>query len=190
MIAAAVPRAAIGNTLPILFPDTALSADRYRAHAPLWLADLCSIALDYVARQKVQSTHLNWYIVEQLSVVPAEVYARRFGSKIAAEIIREDVLHLTYTAHDMAAFARDQGYDGPPFRWDDEDRLRRRARLDAVFFHLFGLDREAADYILGTFPIVRREEEQRYAGRFRSRDLILGYMAALAAGAPDAAVAG
>ena len=43
--------------------------------------------------------------------------------------------------------------------------------------------------MLGTFPIVRREEEARW-GRFRSRDLILGYMAALAAGAPDAAVAG
>jgi hypothetical protein len=52
-----------------------------------------------------------------------------------------DVLHLTYTAHEMAPFARDQGYDGPPFRWDEEDRLRRRARLDAVFFQLYGLDR-------------------------------------------------
>jgi hypothetical protein len=43
--------------------------------------------------------------------------------------------------------------------------------------------------VLGTFPIVKREEEERWS-RFRSRDLILGYMAALAAGAPDAAVAG
>jgi hypothetical protein len=72
----------------------------------------------------------------------------------------------------------------------EEDRLRRRARLDAVFFHLYSLDRNAAEYILGTFPIVRREEEQRWNGRFRSRDLILGYMNALAAGAPDAPVDG
>jgi hypothetical protein len=89
----------------------------------------------------------------------------------------------------MAAFARGQGYDGPPFRWDEEDRLRRRARLDALFFHLYGLDLAAADFVLGTFPIVKREEEERW-GRFRSRDLTLGYMAALAAGAPDAEVAG
>ena len=90
----------------------------------------------------------------------------------------------------MAAFARDQGYDGPPFAWDEEDRLRRRARLDAVFFHLYGVNRDDAEYILSTFPIVKREDEQSYQGRFRSRDLILAYMAALAAGAPDAPLAG
>jgi hypothetical protein len=35
--------------------------------------------------------------------------------------------------------------------------------------------------VLGTFAIVEREESARFAGRFRCRDLILGYMAALAA---------
>lgn len=153
------------------------------------LANLNALALDFVARQKVHGTTLNLFIVEQLPIVAADHYRVRFGVRTAAEIIREDVLHLTYTAHDIAAFASDQGFDGPPFRWDDEDRLRRRARLDALFFYLYGLDREAANYILGTFPIVRREEEERW-GRFRSRDLILGYIAALNAGVPDADVAG
>jgi hypothetical protein len=128
--------------------------------------------------------------MEQLPIIPQRPYTRRFGPRTAEDIIREDVLHLTYTANDMAPFARDQGYQGPPFPWDEEDRLRRRARLDAVFFHLYGLDRDEANYVLSTFPIVKREEEERYKGRFRSRDLILGYMAALAAGAPDANVAG
>ena len=45
-------------------------------------------------------------------------------------------------------------------------------RKDALFFLLYGLDRDAARYILSTFPIVREEEEARYQGRFRSRDLI------------------
>jgi hypothetical protein len=189
MIAALVPTSAMGNTLPVLLPEDSANTEQYQSCAALWLGNLCSLVLDYVARQKVQGQHLNWYIVEQLPVVPTDCYARRFGRRTAAEIIRDDVLHLTYTAHDMAGFARDQGYDGPPFRWDEDDRLRRRARLDALFFHLYGLEREDADYVLGTFPIVRREEEARW-GRFRSRDLILGYMAALAAGVPDAAVAG
>jgi hypothetical protein len=189
MIAAFVPATALGNTLPAILPDMPHSSGIYRSNAAVWLGNLNSLIFDYVARQKVQGQHLNWYIVEQLPVIPTEAYARRWGPQTAAQIIREDVLHLTYTADDMAAFARDQGYEGPPFRWDEDDRLRRRARLDALFFHLYGLDREAAEYVLGTFPIVKREEEERW-GHFRSRDLILAYMAALAAGAPDAEVTG
>jgi hypothetical protein len=189
MIAAFVPATALGNTLPAILPDMPCNSGIYRSNAPLLLGNFDSLIFDYVARQKVQGQHLNWYIVEQLPVVPSDAYARRFGRRTAAQIIREDVLQLTYTAHDMAPFARDQRHEGPPFRWDEEDRLRRRTRLDALFFHLYGLDREAADYVLGTFPIVRCEEEERW-GRFRSRDLILAYMAALAAGAPDIEVAG
>jgi len=82
-----------------------------------------------------------------------------------------------------------RGHTGPPFAWDEEARLHLRARLDALFFLLYGRDRDAARYILSTFPIVREEEEARYQGRFRSRDLILGYMAAFAAGDPSARVA-
>lgn len=201
VISTLVPRAGFGNKAPLLLPD-ALSVPEtigaglrndyvdYQGFAPLLAANFGAFIFDFVARQKVQGANLNSYIVEQLPIIPPEAYARRFGPRSAEDIVRQDVLHLTYTAHDMKAFAHDQGYDGPPFAWDDEDRLRRRARLDAVFFHLYGLDRDDAAYVLSTFPIVKREEEQRYQGRFRSRDLILGTMAALSAGAPDANVAG
>ena len=126
------------------------------------LSNLNAIPLDYVARQKVQGQHLNWYIVEQLPVVPPDVYERvRFGPKTAAEIVREAVLELTYTAHDMAPFARDLGYVDeagvvkPPFLWDEERRLHLRAKLDAVFFHLYGVtDRDDIRYVYSTFPIV------------------------------------
>ena len=55
------------------------------------------------------------------------------------------VLELTYAAHDMAPVARDMGHVDaagdvlPPFVWDEERRLRLRAKLDAVFFHLYGV---------------------------------------------------
>lgn len=198
VIAAAAPKAAFGNTAPLLLPDLAglpgalpavAAGPDYKTYAPLLLGNLNAMALDYVARQKVQGTHMNWYILEQLPLVPLEGYARLFGSKTAEAIIRAEVLALTHTAHDMDAFARDQGHDGPPTRWDEEERLRRRAKLDAVFFHLYGLSREDADYIMGTFPIVQAAEEQRW-GRYRTRELVLNMMAALAAGDPDAVVAG
>ena len=75
----------------------------------------------------------------------------------AKEIVkRHRQLGMCRLTAPMAGFARDQGYEGPPpFRWDEEDRLRRRARLDVLFFHLC-LDRERAEYVLDTFPRKRR----------------------------------
>ena len=60
------------------------------------------------------------------------------------------------------------------------------AKLDAVFFHLYGVtDREDVCYVYSTFPIVERQKVETY-GRYRSRDQCLAYMNALAAGRPDA----
>ena len=98
------------------------------------------------------------------------------------------MLLLTYTAHDMAPFARDLGYEGPPFIWNEEERRHLRARLDALYFHLYGLNRDDAGYVLDTFPIVRREDKAAF-GRYRTRDLILAYMSALAAGDTETEVA-
>ena len=55
-----------------------------------------------------------------------------------------------------------------------------KPRLDALYFHLYGLSRKDAAYILDTFPIVRRQDEAAY-GTYRTRDLILAYMNAVAA---------
>ncbi len=192
LISAIVPRAGYGNKLPILQPVEDLHADELS----LILANFCSIACDFAARQKIQSRNLNKYILEQLPVIPREHFSeRRFGSKSAAEVIREAVLELTYTAHDMEPFARDMGYVDeagtvkPPFTWDKERRLVLRAKLDAVFFHLYGItDRDAIRYIYSTFPIVEREEKAAYGGKYRSRELCLAYINALAAGNPDAEI--
>ena len=98
------------------------------------------------------------------------------------------MLRLTYTAHDMAPFARDLGYDGPPFIWDEEERRHLRARLDALYFHLYGLTREDAGYVLDTFPIVRRQDVAAF-GKYRTKELVLAYMNALAAGDTEEVVA-
>ena len=193
VIAAVVPRSGVGNTFPVLLPADDADPAAYAAVAALVVANLNAVVLDYVARQKVQGQHLNLYIVEQLPVVPLDRYdAVRFGPKSAAEIVRGAVLELTCTAHDMAPFARDLGHVDaagavkPPFPWDEERRLRLRAKLDAVFFHLYGVTgRDDVRYVHSTFPIVERQETAAY-GRYRSLDLCLAYMNALAAGEPDA----
>ncbi len=162
-----------------------------------WLlaANFNAIVFDFINRQKVQGQTLNLFIVEQLPVVPPDRYESvRFGKKNAAEIVREAVLELTYTAHDMALFARDMGHVDekgkvkPPFIWEEERRLNLRAKLDAIYFHLYGVtDRNDVRYIYSTFPIVERGEMEAF-GRYRSRDLCLAYLSALAAGDPDAEI--
>ena len=138
--------------------------------------------------RKAQGTHLNWYIVEQLPVIAPDDYDRQFRrAQPPASSCRDHVLRLTYTAHDMAPFARDLGYDAPPFTWDAEERRHLRARLDALYFHLYGLSREDASYVLETFPIVRRHDERDF-NSYRTRDLVLAYMSALAAGDTEAVV--
>lgn len=195
MIAAIVPYAAVGNTLPILLGE---QTDHLEAEAiALFVANLNALVFDFTARQKIQGQHLNWYIVEQLPVVSPERYSEvQFGRKTAAEIIRAAVLELTYTSHDMAPFARDMGHVDrsgkvkPPFPWDEERRFHLRAKLDALYFCLYGVtDRDDVRYIYSTFPIVEREEQDAY-GAYRSRELCLAYMNALAAGDPDAEVSG
>src|SRR3546814_15011050 len=120
---------------------------------------------------------MNWFIVEQLPLIAPERYADPLGTTTVGDFVREQVLRLSYTAHDLAGFARDLGYDGEPFVWDPEDRRHRIARLDALYFNLYGLDRDEAAYVLDTFPIVR-DADARAFGRYRNHDLVLGYMAA------------
>ena len=191
VISTLVPKAGIGNSLPVFFPlSQAEAAASFEVRDSLWLlvANLSAFALDFVARQKLQGQNLNFFILEQLPVIAPEDYDRRFGETTARDLVRDHVLRLTYTAHDMAPFARDLGYDGPPFTWDAPERRHLRARLDALYFHLYGLDREDAEYVMGTFPIVRREDEAAF-GSYRTRDLVLAYMNALAAGDTETDVA-
>ena len=181
MIAAVVPWAGYGNTIPLLALSDSLSG-------PCLVANMGSLCLDFVARQKAQGTHMNWYIVEQLPVIAPTDYDRKFGPTTARDLVRDHVLRLTYTAHDMAPFARDLGYDGPPFIWNEEERRHLRARLDALYFHLYGLSRADAAYILDTFPIVRRHDEAAF-GTYRTKAMVLAYYNALAAGDTDVEVA-
>jgi len=101
------------------------------------------------------------------------------------------VLELTYTTWDLKPFAKDCGYNGSPFIWDDERRFQIRCELDAAFFHLylgteedwkeegtpalldhFPTPRHAVDYIMDTFPITKRKEEQKH-GEYHTKNQIL-----------------
>ncbi|MGH9106786.1 MAG: hypothetical protein ACRDZX_13325 [Acidimicrobiales bacterium] len=138
-------------------------------------ASLSSFAVDFAARLKIGGTHLNFFLVEQFPVLQPATYdhpAPWDHAYTVGDWLLPRVLELTYTASDLAGFASDLGYDGPPFPWDEERRRHLRAELDACFFHLYGLDRDEVDYVMGTFPIVERRDTDTF-GEYRTKRLIL-----------------
>lgn len=119
-------------------------------------------------------------IVRQKSVGIREA----FYTAPRLDFIVPRVLELTYTSHSLAPFARDLGYDGPPFGWDEERRARLRAELDAFYARAYGLDRDELRYILDPADVkgpdypsetfrVLKEKEIREHGEYRTRRLVL-----------------
>lgn len=200
LIATVIPASAVGNSLPLLLP---LSAAAVSAGQMACLqANLSSLVCDFCMRQKVQGSNINWYILEQLPVIPPERFdaplPAAFAAKMradglmnghhpeptVADFVVPQVLALSYTAHDLAPFARDlsyvdaQGQVLPPFTWNAEDRRMRTAALDALFVHLYGLDEVDAAYILSTFPIVREQDVAAF-GHYRTEADILALLPSL-----------
>lgn len=174
VIASALPAVACGNSFPLIRP----AHPRLRA---LFASVFNSFIQDFIARQKLAGTDANFFVVKQLAVLaPAELEkVSSWAPRSVADWLRPRVLELTYTAWDLEGSATDLGYDGAPFRWEPSRRELLRAELDAAFFHLYEIDRDAVDYILDTFPIVRRDDEKKH-GEYRTKRLILERYDALA----------
>ncbi|MFD7053276.1 Eco57I restriction-modification methylase domain-containing protein [Streptomyces mirabilis] len=156
MIAAAAPAHGFGHKFLV-----ALSP-----HAELLAAILSSCALDYTARQFIGGTSMSYFVVRQLPLPTP-------GSLVPhATFITPRLLELTYTANDMESFAQDLGDTGAPFRWDEDRRAVIRAELDALFFHLYGIDRDDTTYILDTFNVTRDNDIKAH-GEYRTKNLVL-----------------
>ncbi|MEW1660358.1 DNA methyltransferase [Streptomyces sp. NPDC093707] len=162
-MATVLPPYGVGHTNPLVFPQDAASA-------ALLQACMSSFVFDYVIRQKIVGTHLTYGYLYQLPVPRlADFHAASGG----ARWFIDRVVELAYTSRDMADFAEDLGYTGAPFRWEEERRKLLRAELDAVLFNLYGVSRTDVEYVMNTFPVVKREDEAAHDGAYRTKDLIL-----------------
>ena len=147
--------------------------------AALVVANLNSVVLDFVARTSVGGTDLSFFIVKQLPVLPPELYLEIAPTGSTwVELVVPRVLELTYTAWDLQAFAEDLGYNGAPYAWDEDRRHRLKCELDAIYAHLYQLDREDLAWILDapepsqSFPGLKRNEERQF-GEYRTERYVL-----------------
>ncbi|MDI1228243.1 MAG: N-6 DNA methylase [bacterium] len=176
-IACIVPRVGILQPLNAV---SCVSAD----DAALVVAAVNSFVVDYLARQRFTGRHLNVTTFSQLPLPEG-------GPESLLTLVKHVALELTYISSDLSSFAQDCGWAGRPFRWDEERRFLLRCELDAVFFHLylgpvsewsqlpealtkaFPKPRDAVSYIMDTFPIVKRKDEEHYGGNYRTKRVIL-----------------
>ncbi len=195
-----IPRAGSDFTLRVGFPYN------YGIQGGLsFVSGLNSFVFDYVSRQMIGGIHLSDYILKQLPLPSPNSYSvcPHWHTNIPVlKWILLRVLELIYTAWDLAPFSSDCGYKGPPFRWNEERRFLLQCELDAAYFYIylgipkewdsnnlqliemFPSPREAIDYIMDTFPIVKRKDIARteiknesgeiiQEGRYITKDTIL-----------------
>ena len=205
-ISSILPVSAVGDTFLLMFSQSVETTLRLGL-----IANLNTFVQDYGARQKVGGTHMKYNVFRQLAVIPPATYetaASWDDTQRLSDWLKSRLLELVYTSHDLTALARESGYNGSPFPWDEGRRFEIRCELDAAFFHLylptepdggwrlaegetstqfsalkrhFPAPRDAVAYILDLFPIVRRKDEAAF-NRYRTKDCILEiYDAMLAA---------
>lgn len=181
MIASAAPLAGFTNHFVLLRSD----AEPRRLLC--LLANLNAMALDYITRQKIGGVTLNFFIVEQLPVLPPDAYTdKRPWTKRATleRWVSDRVLKLTCTADDMKPLAEACGFEGSlgggVHKWKSQERLDFMAELDAAFFHLYGFEREDVEYVLGTFTGTRAEADGGDHTTDQRRRMILEHFDGLA----------
>lgn len=176
MVTTLFPLAGVGDSEFLL-----LSTESPMRQACLY-GNLCSLSLDYAARQKVGGTNASFHFVRQFPILKPKIYEDEApwirGVRLQDWFLPR-IVELTYTAWDLEPFALDAGCDGPPFRWDTERRFLLRCELDAAFFHLYGLSRDDAGYVMDTFPIVRKSDEKAHH-EYRTKRVILEIYDAMA----------
>lgn len=165
-----VPESAPANNGPFMLIDK-----KHWRLTPCLIAVLSSFVFDYSARFAVNGLHLNFFLLKQLPVIAPGEFEKKCAWSTAesyATWIANRIAELLYTADDMSQFAIDCLGIRKPFLWQMQRRMRLSAEIDSAVFHLYGISREDVNYILESFPIVKRRDEHQY-GEYRTKNLIL-----------------
>jgi hypothetical protein len=175
VIASVIPRVGVGHKMPLFMLGSAVTPQQSAA----LLANLSVLALDFAARQKIGGTTLSYFYLKQFPILPPERYT---ATDLAFIVPR--VLELTYTAHDLKAWAQDLDFEGAPFTFDPARRAEIRGELDAYYARLYDLQEDELRYILDpadvmgadypseTFRVLKNREMKEF-GEYRSQRLVL-----------------
>ena len=172
-LGAVAPYSGVGNSAVVV--QTTVPKRKENA---LWAA-FSSIVFEYLIRQKLGGTNINFFILKQIPVPGPDTF-----DEIEIEFIASRVIELVYTADDMTPWAQSVGFSGAPFEFNPSRRAELAAELDAFYAKKYGLNREELRYILDpsdvkgegypseTFAVLKRNEEREF-GEYRTQRLVL-----------------
>jgi hypothetical protein len=166
VISSLIPRVGVGHTMPLFFTDPS-------KNELLLGANLNSISLDYLARQKIGGTHLTYGFLKQLPLLTPDMFEQEcpWQPGLRFDLFVIQILHRLFAVSDALHRCLTSGSAGfSP--WDWASRANLRAELDAGFFLMYGIGRDDVGFILDQFPVLKKNEEARH-GEFLSRRLIL-----------------
>jgi hypothetical protein len=146
----------------------------YTADRALLLAIFNSFVFDYVARVKVAGLHLSYFYLNQIPVPPPAAFenAAPWGEETLKVWVRRRVIALSCTSWSLGPMATELTGRSLVWPWDPARRELIRAELDAAMFHVYGLSREDADFVMETFSTLKRKNEATH-GEYRTKRIIL-----------------
>lgn len=177
LIASALPPVGFNNKVPLV---RCLGEER---ESLLLLAVLNSFVVDYCLRQKLGGTSLSYFYLKQIPVPTPGALARPapWHPELSLdEWLLLRVVELVCTSHQLMEPAIPVLGSPSSFRFDPERRSLIRAEIDAALFIEYGLDREAVEYVLETFPILKKSDLKRHGG-YRTKELVLDSYDAISA---------
>jgi hypothetical protein len=75
----------------------------------------------------------------------------------------------------MIPLAEAAGFKEKVHKWKEPERAELRAELDAAYFHLYGITRDDAEYILSTFTGMIDDNGPTLVGSSASNDILRAY---------------
>ena len=187
LVTGSLPRSGLGHTAPVID-----YADYRSIASTIVSANMNSLPLDWAARFSMGGVHMSVFILKQMPVLPPDIYLNNSTcGRPYVELIVPRTLQLFYTSEELTGFARDLGYEGPPFAWHEQHRHCLQSELDAIFAHMYGLSRPELEWILdatppgSSFPSLKQYELRKF-GEYRTQRFVLHAFDSIQRGfAPD-----
>ena len=158
------------HTSPVLTFEDDFPAERALEFTCLFT----SFTFEFALRQSLGGAHITLYILKQLPMPTPDSlqdYQVTLGKDQyrVSELFQEYGQRLTWTSHTLDGLGGDLTSSQGPYIWNQEERERLRAEVDAIVAQIYGLSQNEFEYLLDSYNILKEQEIKEH-NRFRTKE--------------------